>query len=113
MDELETTSETIDIVSEGVKILGSDLQRLRIESDHAGNVLQPIVQELPKIKKSIDEQNTLVDGMKTNQENCTKAVLSMEQQLEDMKSSTYDGTYIWKITNVQEKIGEISGFMKF
>jgi hypothetical protein len=32
--------------------------------------------------------------------------LSMKQQLENRKSANYDGTFIWKITDVKEKIGE-------
>jgi archaellum component FlaC len=65
-----------------------------------------MAQELPNIKKSIGEQNGFVDDMKNNQENFEQDISSMTQQFENLKSSNYDGTMIWKITNVKEKIGQ-------
>jgi predicted nucleic acid-binding Zn-ribbon protein len=86
-------------------VLERDLQRLAIESSHSQNALQPMAQELPNIKKSIGEQNGFVDGMENNQENGEQDISSMKPLFENLTSSNYDGTMIWKINNVKEKIG--------
>jgi hypothetical protein len=104
-DQLEASSRTIEILSEGAKVLERDLRRLAIESSHSQNALQPMAQELPNIKKSIGEQNGFVDGMENNQENGEQNFSSMKPLFENLRSSNYDGTMIWKITNVKDKIG--------
>jgi predicted nucleic acid-binding Zn-ribbon protein len=106
VEQFQATNETIDVLSEGVKVLDNDIERVGSECVHSQNALQPITQELPNIKKSVDEQNVFVDNMKTEQDANESDVLLMKQQLENRKSANYDGTFIWKITDVKEKIGE-------
>jgi prefoldin subunit 5 len=104
-NHLEEINETVNILSNGIEMLDDDLKRLDMESNQCQNVLQPITNQFPILKKSIDEQNDFVDSIKPNQENVERDISFMKQKLDEIKSVSYDGTYIWKITNVQEKIG--------
>jgi len=104
-NHLEEINETVNILSNGIETLDDDIRRLDIESGQCQNVLQPITNQFPILKKSIDEQNAFVDSMKPNQDNVERDISFMKQKLDEIKSVSYDGTYIWKITNVQEKMG--------
>lgn len=68
--------------------------------------MQVTTQDLSKVKKSIEEQTVVIDGMKINQNSCEQDIASIKQQLDNMKLSPHDGTLIWKITNVKEKLGQ-------
>jgi uncharacterized coiled-coil DUF342 family protein len=103
--QFQEINETISVLSNGVEALSEDIKRLGIESVQCQNELKRILQNLPTLKKSIDEDNAFVDSMKPNQENVERDILSMKQQFDEMRSMSFDGTYIWKITNVQEKMG--------
>jgi len=104
-NHLEEINETVNILSNGIEALDDDIKRLEMESGQCQNGLQPITNQFPILKKSIDEQNAFVDIMKPNQENVERDISFMKQKIDEIKSVSYDGTYIWKITNVQEKIG--------
>lgn len=94
-------------------MLSNDLQRIGTESGRSQNMLQPIIHDLPNIKKSSDEQNVFVDNMKKDQEIHEKEIPSVKQQLENIKSAKHDGTLIWKIPNAKERMGENLIYMHF
>ncbi|CAF1099435.1 unnamed protein product [Rotaria sp. Silwood1] len=102
--QLQEFDEMINLLSGGIETLSDDIQRLFTESIRHKNVLDPLAQDIPILKISIQEQNAFLDGMKINQQVLQQDLASMEQKLNAMKASSYDGTFIWKITNVQEKM---------
>jgi chromosome segregation ATPase len=104
--QLQEVYEVVNILSGGVESLNDDLQRLNTESVCQQTVLEPLVKDLSTLKLSIQEQNTFLDSVKINQEVLQQDLASMEQKINDMKESSYDGTFIWKITDVQEKMGQ-------
>ena len=106
-DQLEESNETIDILQGGVQVLSGDVQRLKDESISRQNESHLLIQEMPILKKSIEEQNAFVNGMKTNQEVLEQDISSMKQKFDDLKSTSYDEIFIWKITNVKQKLGKL------
>jgi chromosome segregation ATPase len=104
--QLQEIDETTNILSDAVTILNDDLQRLHIESSSHRNALDSLTKDFSKQKIPIQEQNTLIDGTSMNQETLQQDLALMGQKINDMKACSYDGTLIWKITNVQEKIGQ-------
>lgn len=104
-DQLQEIDRTINVLSTGIEVLNEDLKRIGNEYVQCQNKLLPVLQKLPMIKKSIDEENTFVDSMKPNQENIERDILSTTQKFNEIKTVSYDGTYIWKISNVQERMG--------
>ncbi|CAF3482644.1 unnamed protein product [Rotaria sp. Silwood1] len=103
-NELEKISRTMNILSDDIKILADELERLAIERDQIHNKLQSFIQESTILKKSIEEQKTCIDGITLNEERTEQDLSSLEQNLNTMNLNSYDGTFIWKITNVEEKI---------
>jgi chromosome segregation ATPase len=106
INQLQEVNETIDILSGGVETLNEDIQRLKSEIFHRRNELQPVTQEFPILNKSIEEQNASIDGIKYNQDVLEQDIPSIKQKINDMRSTSHDGTFIWQISCVQEKIGQ-------
>ncbi len=104
--QLEEIYETVNILADGIAILNEDLQRLSTESIHYQNTLDPLKQDISTLKTSIQEQNTFLDGIKINQDILQQDLASFGQKMTDIKASSFDGTFIWKISNIQEKIGQ-------
>jgi hypothetical protein len=104
--QLQEIYETVNILSGGVEALNDDLQRLHSESISHQHALDPLTQDFSILKISIQEQSAFLDGVKINQEILQQDLVSMEQKVNDMKTNSYDGTFIWKINNMQEKIGQ-------
>jgi len=105
-NQLQELYEMVAILSGGMETLNDDVMRLSSESICYKNALDPFTQDLSQLKVSTQEQNACIDGIKMNQENFQQDVASMEQKVKDMNSNSYDGTFIWKITNVEEKMGQ-------
>jgi chromosome segregation ATPase len=104
--QLQEIYETVNILAGAVEALNDDLQRLHSESISHQYARDPLTQDFSILKLSIQEHSTFLDGVKIDQEILQQDLVSMEQKVNDMKTSSYDGTFIWKIMNVQEKIGQ-------
>ncbi|CAF1258259.1 unnamed protein product [Rotaria sordida] len=101
---LQEIDDTVNVLSDGIETLDSDIQRVNTESIHHKNTLDSLIPQLSTLKISIEEENKVLDSIKINQEVLQQDVESMGQKLNDMKMSSYDGTFVWKINDVQEKM---------
>ena len=104
--QLQELHQTVAILSDSIETLNDDVTRLSSESIRYQNELDPCTEDLSTLKISTEEQNAFIDGIKLNQEMLQQDVASLEQKVNDMKSRSYDGTFIWRITNVHEKMGQ-------
>jgi chromosome segregation ATPase len=104
--QLQEIDETVNILSDGVAVLNEDRQRLSTESIHQQQTLDSLTKDYSTLKISIQEQNAFLDGTKVNQEILQQDLASMGQKINDMKTSSYDGIFYWKIINVHETIGQ-------
>jgi chromosome segregation ATPase len=95
----------MNILSDGVATLKEDQQRLSTEAIAYQQTLDTITKNLPKLKTSTQEQNAFLDEIKRNQDIIPQEVETMKQKINDIKTRSYDGTFLWKITNVQDKLG--------
>jgi FtsZ-binding cell division protein ZapB len=106
--QLQEVCETIDILANGIQTLNEDAQRLSNESLQLQNAVEELTKDYAALKISIQEQRAYLDGVKPNQEILQQDVSSLKQTIEDKQSVSYDGTLIWKISSVNEKMGENS-----
>ncbi|CAF1351902.1 unnamed protein product [Rotaria sp. Silwood1] len=95
----------MDILRDGLHALNDDTQRLTSESFHYQNSLQSFSEDIPKLKIAIEETHASIDAHITNQQLMEESLTSLQQHLDDQKNISNDGTLIWKITNVRQKIG--------
>jgi len=108
IDQFKAVIDTTDILSNGVKVMVSDLQRIQREYVNYTNMMQRTTQELENVKKSIHEQNVFYDNIKADQETYEKELSLKKQQLKETISAKHDGTFIWKIDSLKQKIGKSS-----
>ncbi len=97
--------EMLEHLLGGVQALSDDTQRLTSESLLYQNTLQSFSEDLSKVKVATQETNSLLDAHRSNQQIFEQNLASLQQEVDDMKNTSYDGTFIWKITNFSQKIG--------
>jgi chromosome segregation ATPase len=102
---LQELNETMELLVGGIQALNDDTQRLSSDSIHYQNTLGFLSEEYSKVKLATQETNSLLDAHKSNQQMLEQNLASLQHQIDDLKNTSYDGTLIWKITNVQQKIG--------
>ncbi|CAF1522994.1 unnamed protein product [Didymodactylos carnosus] len=62
--------------------------------------------ESNQIKLSINEVDTYLAEIASNQNILQQEMLSIKQKVEEIKFTSYDGMLIWKVTNVLHKIAD-------
>ncbi|CAF4020563.1 unnamed protein product [Rotaria sordida] len=90
---------SITTINEKMKRLGD---RLIVQK----NTLQCLNQECLLLQISCEQTNACIKKMKSDQDEYEKKLQQITQLLEDLHYITYDGTLIWKITNVDQKFTE-------
>ncbi len=102
---LQQLYETMELLVGGIQALNDDTQRLSSEALRYQNTLELLSEEHSKVKVAVQETNSFLNANKSNQQMLEQDLASLQQQIEDLKNTSYDGTLMWKITNVQQKIG--------
>jgi chromosome segregation ATPase len=101
----DTLGETINVLLGSIQALNDDTQRHSSESLRTQYSLQILSENLSKLKLSIQETNASIGGFKPNQQILQQDIDSLKEDLEDQQATSYDGTLIWRITDVQKKMG--------
>ena len=96
--------ETLNILMGGVEALNDDAQRLSNESLQSQIRLQTVAEDFSQVKSSIEESHRFLQAVKHNQDILNQDVASLKEKIDDMQYVSYDGTYVWKITRVREKM---------
>ena len=99
--------EMIEQVEGSVKVLMDDTRQLSSESNVYRSTTQSLYDELSRLKLSIQETNALLNGHKSNQHTLAEQLTSLQQDVNDLKNTSYDGTFIWKISDFRQKTGII------
>jgi chromosome segregation ATPase len=102
--------ETVDILSGGIEALSDDIQQLSNESLQQSLLIEASSQNLEILKSSCEESNASLNAYRTNMEILQQDCVSLKQKVMESQSTSYDGTLIWKITNVKEKISKYINF---
>ncbi|CAF0845656.1 unnamed protein product [Rotaria sordida] len=98
--------ETMDSIVGSIQALNDDNQQLYSESLQTQISLRNMSEELSKLKIAIEETYSLIDAHQVNQRILEESLISFQQEIEDQKNISTDGTFIWKITNLQQKIAD-------
>ena len=98
--------ETVNIIERAVLSLGSDTQALNNETTEDMGKVHELLERAVQLKTGVEEENTSISATQQNLEFSREDLRSLEQVINDNGRVSYDGTYVWKITNVQEKISQ-------
>lgn len=103
---LKELFEMVYTLAGGVKALNGDGQRLNGEALQSQVQLQTLTETIKKIQFSVEQLHRFLQVVKHNQEIDHQDVTSLKEEINDMQYVSYDGTYIWKITNFREKMSK-------
>lgn len=101
----DTLNETINVLFGSIESLNNDIQQHSSQNIRTQYALHSLSGDFGKIKKSIQEINNSSEGTETNHHILRQDFTSLQQYVEDQQGISYDGTLIWRITDVQKKIG--------
>ncbi|CAF1217573.1 unnamed protein product [Rotaria sordida] len=101
---LKPLFETADILLGGIQSLNDDIQHVSSELLHHENSIRYLSDGLSKMKIAIEETHSSIDAQTVNQQIFEESINSLQQQLDDLKNISTDGTLIWRIANVQKKM---------
>jgi chromosome segregation ATPase len=104
--QLQEIHEALDILSGGIETLNDDAQRLSNDSLQSQIKLQALAEEFSQTKVSVEESHIFLQGVKHNQDILDQDLSSLKEKINDMQSVSYDGSFVWKITNFQEKMSK-------
>ncbi|CAF4083721.1 unnamed protein product [Rotaria sordida] len=102
--QLQELYEMLNILSGGIETLNNDQERLSNESLQIQITIPTLIEELSKVKLSIEESNAFLEGMKHNQDILNQDLASVQEKIDDLRYVSYDGTLVWIITNFKEKM---------
>ncbi|CAF3814798.1 unnamed protein product, partial [Rotaria sordida] len=102
--EGQQTYEIINILASAIQTLNDEIQRFSSESIRLQSSIESLTLDFSSIKLSVQEQGSFIDGVKPNQEILQQDIASLKEKIDDIQYVSYDGTFIWKITNFHEKM---------
>ncbi len=102
--EQEHIKETINILTGGIETLNDDIQQLSNESLQQSQLIETTEQNLAVLKLSCEESHASLNALNINMTLLQQDCSSFKQKVEERQLVSYDGTFIWKITNVEEKM---------
>ncbi|CAF1023598.1 unnamed protein product [Rotaria sordida] len=102
--QLQELYEMLNILSGGIETLNNDQHRLSNESLQIQITIPTLIEELSKVKLSIEESNAFLEGMKHSQDILNQDLASVQEKIDDLRYVSYDGTLVWIITNFKEKM---------
>ncbi|CAF1453172.1 unnamed protein product [Adineta ricciae] len=102
-----TVPECVDLLTDAVSCLHNEniqVQNTAIELNHAVTVFGNQIQSL---KSSIEETNQFMSASQTQQSLLQTEMETMKEKINELSTQVCnDGTFIWKITDVAQKISD-------
>lgn len=102
--QLEEIQTGVEMLNNTSNTLQADLQRVRREYIHHDHLLQLVLRDLPLLRKLMNDQNNSIAILNAMEQPIAQEILLSKQRLKDNYSKAIDGTFIWRIEDVQEKI---------
>ncbi|CAF4231696.1 unnamed protein product [Adineta steineri] len=106
IDHLQEVHEVVSVLSNGLETLNDDNQHFNNESLRLQIQFQTFTENIRQVKQSIEESHNFLQGLKQNQDILSQDALSLKEKIDDLQNVSYDGTCIWKIINVKEKMDD-------
>ncbi|CAF1436790.1 unnamed protein product [Adineta steineri] len=106
LNQLEEVEKTMNMFRSGGEILEEDVKQLSSELAEHENKLRNLTENISQMKLSIEEETALLEGMKQNLDILNQDLVLLEEKMNDMQCTSYDGTFVWKIRHVQEIMSE-------
>jgi hypothetical protein len=104
--QVQELYETINILPGGTTALSDDGQRLSNDSLINQIKIQALTEAVSHAQMSVKESHGFLQGLKHNQDILNQELTLLKQTIDDMQYVSYDGTFVWRITNFQAKMSK-------
>lgn len=101
--EFQSLSVVTDLFIDASKILEADNQRLSEELYSYQSALKEFSTRSAQQKWSVEEFNGFTEALKLNTSLMAQETVAVKETVDLKACSAYDGSFIWKITNIREK----------
>ena len=99
-------ASTTEILAKAVEVVKEDRERIRAGFSQQSDLVQAVAQQTATLQTSVEETRSHLSGLQVSMRMLQEQVQSLKDRRNDMRSVSYDGTMIWKLTDVHEKIGK-------
>ncbi|CAF3407607.1 unnamed protein product [Rotaria sp. Silwood1] len=106
INQLEELHESINILTNGSEALNEDAQRLNTEALDYQDKLQHLTETVSNLKVAVEEEHGFDEAIVRNLEVLNQDLVSLQEKIDNMQHVSYDGTFVWKITKLQEKFAD-------
>lgn len=103
--QLQEFLQMKDILAGGMQALRSDLERLQVTFNQYKD-LHGLSKDLAMVQTSIEQQRTIISSFEPTKESALKDVSLLKDKLVELHKISYDGTLLWKIPNIREKLSK-------
>ena len=102
----ESINETVEVLSGGVNVLHQEVQQISSDASQQSQLIERTDETLTASKLSQEEFSANLNAFNMNYSIMQQSCVPLKQAVEDSLCTSYDGTSMWRITNVQEKMGK-------
>ncbi|CAF2658131.1 unnamed protein product [Rotaria sp. Silwood2] len=106
LSQLDELQEAMSMFENGAETLNEDVQCLNTELLEHQNKLQHLKENASNVKLAVEEEHMSYEAMMRNLEVLSQELMSLKDKIDEMQYVSYDGTFLWKITNFQEKMND-------
>lgn len=102
-----TTSDptTVDTLANSMQVLTDDMCQQSLHIQKTQSSFQSVQEHVSKLQVAVQETQELVDRLEPAQMILRQEFDSVVEKVEDQRQTSYDGTLLWKLTDMQQKIG--------
>ena len=97
-------SSMIPAFHQGTQIIGEDLQRLHGESIELLSRVQRLSDSLSTMTTAVEEESASSEASSYSTMMLEEEIKSIKETVDDRQHVSHDGTLVWRITGVKEKM---------
>ncbi|CAF1398489.1 unnamed protein product [Didymodactylos carnosus] len=110
--ELAKCYELLTTLTQAVETLSLDMNRLSAQSLYSTSLIPRIYDQLNELKKHMTEKDSHTVTISAKQESCQQDVSHIAQKLEEIRCASFDGSLVWRVINIADKMGDAKMLMK-
>lgn len=105
-DEQNPIANTIEIFAKTIEVIREDRQRIRAGSSQQLESVETVASATALLKISVEATENQLNAIQLNMSIQREQFRSFKERVTNLHSVSYDGTTIWKILGVREKISK-------
>ncbi|CAF1039821.1 unnamed protein product [Didymodactylos carnosus] len=104
--EVQNLYKTLSILTRGTETLSTDTNRISMELLGLNNLIETVYNDMNELKKSNGKEESSISAIKLSQETTLQELSNIKQKVEEKELASSDGTFIWIITQVMNKMAD-------